>query len=116
MTLYYFQTQSTKALAHPPDLSRRRDLEEEDLFIHKYGGDDDDPQFWIWINEEGRGLQWKRVYVGYRRPSDGRHLTLTPKRRDPSWLETSWYLTRLRQSKSFNIVFTAKSELLADRL
>ncbi|KAI0720098.1 hypothetical protein C8T65DRAFT_736262 [Cerioporus squamosus] len=52
LTVYWFETKSSTPIHRPPDLSRRRDLAEEDLFLHRHG--DTETQFWIWITEPGR--------------------------------------------------------------
>ncbi|KAI0715880.1 hypothetical protein C8T65DRAFT_738318 [Cerioporus squamosus] len=97
LTVWWFETKSSTPIDHPPDLSRRRDLEEEDLFLHRHG--DNDTQFWIWITEPGRAPRWKRILLGYRRPSDGRYLTLTETHKKPSWLLSGWFKARERQNR-----------------
>ncbi|RPD53701.1 hypothetical protein L227DRAFT_616791 [Lentinus tigrinus ALCF2SS1-6] len=95
--VYWWETKSSTPIQHPLDLSRRRELAEEDLFLHRYG--DNQRQFWIWITEPGRATRWKKIKEGYRRPSDGRCLTVTETHKKPSWLEAGWYETRVRQNR-----------------
>ncbi|RDX40503.1 hypothetical protein OH76DRAFT_1490239 [Lentinus brumalis] len=98
LILYWFETDSLEARLHPPDLSRRPDLAENDLFIHSWGPQREHTQYWVWIPIEGI-FQWKRVKVGFRRPSDGRILSETEVHRKPSWIVTKGYRKRKRQNR-----------------
>ncbi|KAI0710499.1 hypothetical protein C8Q76DRAFT_798058 [Earliella scabrosa] len=94
--VWFWQTASRKAIRHPPDLSHRPELAENDLFLHRFKGQ---LQMWVWVAEDGREYRWKKVQVGYKRPSDGRVLTLTEVHKKPSWLEPGWYKKRKNQNR-----------------
>ncbi len=76
---------------HPPDLSRRPDLEQEDLFLHRHGKKREHLQIWVWVNEGDVGFHWKRVHEGFKRPSDGRMLALTDAHQKPAWWTRDWF-------------------------
>ncbi|KAI0083221.1 hypothetical protein BDY19DRAFT_998747 [Irpex rosettiformis] len=83
----WFESSSGTLIAHPPDFSSRGDVELEDVFIHKVK---DTYQLWIWEKDSTGQVVWKRVWLGYPRPSDGRKLTVTPTRKEPSWVSEQW--------------------------
>lgn len=99
---YWWETKAPDRILSPPDLSRRHELSEGDVFVHRYGthlnngGERQD--MWIWASERGGNLHWKLVKQGYKR-ADGRVLALTEGRKLPSWLDREWYLKRLAQGK-----------------
>lgn len=98
--VWFWQTSSTKAIRQPPNLSDRPELAENDIFMHRHDGR---LQMWVWVADDGREYRWKRVQVGYRRPSDGRVLTLTEVHKKPSWLEPQWYKKRRNQSQYYSL-------------
>ncbi|KAI0351501.1 hypothetical protein OH77DRAFT_1429563 [Trametes cingulata] len=87
---WWFETRSDQPIPYPPDLTRQGDLQLGDLFLHRYG---DQHQLWHWVDETGEGPRWKSVHVGSRR-ADGRRLTLTPKKKQPSWVGEKWFIRR----------------------
>ncbi|PIL31021.1 hypothetical protein GSI_05715 [Ganoderma sinense ZZ0214-1] len=99
---YWWETKAPERILSPPDLSRRRELCEGDIFVHRYGaylnngGEHQD--LWMWALERGTNLHWKSVRQGYKR-GDGRVLALTEGRKLPSWLDREWYLKRLAQDR-----------------
>ena len=95
---YWWESQSSMQRACPPELSQRPELQEDDLFLHRYAADTD-PQIWVWTRQGSRP-RWKLVRVGYIRPSDGRVLALTEVHKKPSWLEPGWHAKRKKQSES----------------
>ena len=85
----WFESSSGTLLAHPPDFSSRKDVQSDDIFIHK---GKDTYQMWIWEKANGGPADWKRVWIGYIRPSDGKALSVTPTRKEPSWVSEKWGL------------------------
>lgn len=85
----WFESSSRTAIAYPPDFSIRKDVELEDVFIHWAN---DAYQLWVWEEDREGNAVWKRVWLGYARPSDGRQLSVTPARKQPSWISEQWSL------------------------
>lgn len=83
----WFESQSAILIAHPPDFSSRSDIELEDVFINRV---QETYQLWIWEKDNTGKAVWKRIWLGYARPSDGRKLTVTPVRKEPSWVSEQW--------------------------
>lgn len=66
-------------------LRNQHDVRVGDIFYHKTA---DSIQLWIWESDEG-GLSWRAVRMGHPR-SDGRHLSVTEKKLEPSWVCSEW--------------------------
>ncbi len=102
--VYYWETFGEVPIAHPPDLSHRPELDENDLFIHTYSNQKH--QIWVWLTAKDCPSRWKLVDIGFKRLSDGRMLWISPVRAYPGWLIPSWYkkLRRRMRSKSWSLV------------
>ncbi|TFK92432.1 hypothetical protein K466DRAFT_595194 [Polyporus arcularius HHB13444] len=88
----WFQTKGASPIPQPPHfVEEKRYL--GDLFYHRHPVDPDRSQLWIWLASPGLPPRWKPVDVGYRR-EDGRYLSKTPKRKDPSWIRRDYFERR----------------------
>lgn len=94
-TTWWFETESDEALSTPPDLSARTDIQAWDIFYHKYPGRF---QLWVLVTDSSNSLRWKLVNLGYAR-TDGKRLTLTEQRKQPSWVSESWYVKSLKKKE-----------------
>lgn len=84
-------------LRQPPNLTKYPDLTVGDIYcnIVLAEGQSPMPQVWIWTPAvDGTGY-WKRASPGDVR-EDGRRLTITPRRLQPSWVKPDWGVKRLR--------------------
>ncbi|KAF7798360.1 hypothetical protein EIP86_009581 [Pleurotus ostreatoroseus] len=86
----WFEASSGKRMRHPPDLSSRSDLEIGDVFYNRL--DDGNSQFWLWTYHANGTTIWKPIPLNYER-EDGKRLTLTPTRQQPSWVTEKWAKT-----------------------
>ncbi|KAI0363521.1 hypothetical protein BV20DRAFT_1057962 [Pilatotrama ljubarskyi] len=89
----FFETEGTQPIPSPPPFVGQEDVQVGDIFYYRNTEDWKQSQMWIWCVDPAQGAHWKRVKVGYRR-EDGRRLTLTEKRRIPSWVGEHWYTRR----------------------
>lgn len=78
-------------MGHPPDLTSRSDLTIGDLFYNRLSNAG---QIWMWTRQTNGHLVWKLLPFNYER-EDGMRLSLTPRRRDPSWVSEKWAKTNL---------------------
>ncbi|KAL7284233.1 hypothetical protein ACG7TL_001515 [Trametes sanguinea] len=89
----YFQMKGTTPIAHPPVLTSEDGLEIGDVFHVLNVLNWKHSQLWIWDLGDEAVPFWKPIKLGYRR-QDGRRLTLTEKRRNPSWVADNWFTRR----------------------
>ncbi|KAI0694472.1 hypothetical protein C8T65DRAFT_744351 [Cerioporus squamosus] len=95
---YFWESFTTVPLRQPPTLTMYPDLTVGDLYCNHVKGEVKATQLWIWtMGSDGAGY-WKRAREGDVR-EDGRRLTLTPKRKQPSWVSPSWGVKQLRNQK-----------------
>ncbi|KAI0696209.1 hypothetical protein C8T65DRAFT_743658 [Cerioporus squamosus] len=85
----WFEIRSAVAIPEPPHFVKEKCLL-GDVFYRRDTLDSRKSQLWIWV-PDGRGPRWMPIYVGYRR-SDGRLLSLTRKRKNPSWIRQHWFV------------------------
>ena len=76
--------------APPSKLSEHPDLKDGDVYMHRTPRDS---QLWMW---EAERKAWTEIDEYYKR-SDGRYITFTDKRRDPSWVSASWATRKMRE-------------------
>ncbi|RPD78446.1 hypothetical protein L226DRAFT_610364 [Lentinus tigrinus ALCF2SS1-7] len=92
---YFWESFTTVPLRHPPDLSSYPELTVGDVYCNILRGETRGVQLWIWvIGDDGVG-HWKRAREGDMR-DDGRRLTITPKRQQPSWVSPTWGVKQLK--------------------
>ncbi|OSC96418.1 hypothetical protein PYCCODRAFT_1472634 [Trametes coccinea BRFM310] len=89
----YFEIEGSQPIASPPPFTGEEDVQIGDIFYYRNTEDSRRSQMWIWQLDPTQGAYWKRVHVGYKR-EDGRRLTLTEKKRIPSWIGEKWYMRR----------------------
>ncbi|KAI0746382.1 hypothetical protein C8Q80DRAFT_1121228 [Daedaleopsis nitida] len=99
---YFWESFTMNSLRQPPDLSSYVDLCAGDIYCNKICSSDKSSlptvQLWIWtVDNKGDG-SWKRATEGEQR-DDGRRLTITPQRQQPSWVSHHWALKQLRNPK-----------------
>ncbi len=91
---YWFEIEGEQPIEAPPDISSQGDLQPGDLFYYRNIVNGKRSQIWIWIADEIMMEHiWKPVKIGYQR-TDGRRLTLTEKRKNPSWIGEKWFVRR----------------------
>ncbi|KAI0744911.1 hypothetical protein C8Q76DRAFT_789378 [Earliella scabrosa] len=96
---YFWESFTAVPLQAPPDLSSYPDLTVGDLYCNHARGDSPTMQLWIWsVAADGSGY-WKKAREGDVR-EDGRRLTITPKRQQPSWVSADWGIKQLRNPKA----------------
>ncbi|KAI9069064.1 hypothetical protein FKP32DRAFT_1560438 [Trametes sanguinea] len=93
----YFELQGTREIVNPPPFVSDDDVQLGDVFYYRRLEDSERFQMWIWSLDPITGTYWKRVRIGYKR-EDGRRLTLTEKKRIPSWIGQRWYFRRGMES------------------
>ncbi|KAJ3005289.1 hypothetical protein NUW54_g4404 [Trametes sanguinea] len=86
---YWWESSSRTPLQEPPDLSDRPDLALGDLYCNRVAGIDV-PQLWIWTTDG-----WKTIAEGDVRESDHRRLSITPKKKLPSWVKAEWCIKQM---------------------
>ncbi|KAI0740500.1 hypothetical protein C8Q76DRAFT_790945 [Earliella scabrosa] len=96
----FWESFSSEPIDHPPDLTSYPDLKVDDLYSNVVL---DLPQImvqlWIWtVGADGSGF-WKKTREGDVR-EDGRRLTITPTRHQPSWVSPGWGIKQLRNPKA----------------
>ena len=96
---YFWESFTAIPLGQPPDLAAYNDLAIGDIYCNIVRGDIEAVQLWIWtMGSDGTGY-WKRAREGDVR-EDGRRLTITPKRQQPSWVSPTWGVKQLRNAKA----------------
>ncbi|RPD60322.1 hypothetical protein L226DRAFT_577049 [Lentinus tigrinus ALCF2SS1-7] len=96
---YFWESFTAVPLCQPPDLTAHPDLTAGDLYSNIVRGESKSVQLWMWtVDAEGAGA-WKRVREGDVR-EDGRRLTVTPKRQQPSWVSPNWGVKQLRNQRA----------------
>lgn len=98
MVTYFWESFTAVPLHHPPDLSSYPTLTAGDIFCNHVRDGSRAVQLWIWTIGDGVG-SWKRVREGDVR-EDGRRLTVTPKRQQPSWVSPTWGEKQLRSQQA----------------
>lgn len=98
---FWFESEGDRPIESPPDLTAQGDLHVGDLFYHRNTIRPKCSQLWIWIEDTAMGFTWKPVKIGHRH-SDGRRLTLTEKRKNPSWIGEKWFVRRGVESTSYH--------------
>ncbi len=94
---YFWESFTAVPLLQPTNLTSHADLAIGDVYCNHVRGAAK-PQLWIWTaGADGEGL-WKRASEGDMR-EDGRRLTVTPKRKQPSWVLPGWAVKQLRNGK-----------------
>ncbi|KAI0702556.1 hypothetical protein C8Q76DRAFT_789324 [Earliella scabrosa] len=96
----FWESFSAEPILNPPDLTSYPDLKVGDLYSNVVL---DLPtvtvQLWTWsVSADGKGY-WKKTREGAVR-DDGRRLTITPTRHQPSWVSPGWGIKQLRNPKA----------------
>lgn len=88
-------------------LRNQHDVRIGDVFYHKTP-----TSVQLWLQKGGEdGHAWQAVLVGHRR-LDGRYLSLTEKKLEPSWVCSEWCSKRIAACR-FDVVFIVHA--VADR-
>ncbi|KAJ3000373.1 hypothetical protein NUW54_g6793 [Trametes sanguinea] len=103
----WWESSSRAPLREPPDLSDKPDLALGDLYCNHVIGIDA-PQLWIWTTDG-----WKPIAEGDMRASDNRRLSITPKKKLPSWVKGDWCLKQMVKHHKV-IVGSAIEQLVKD--
>lgn len=90
----WYEDRSPQALQAPPPAYELPGAERGDIFFHNASAES---KFWI-LRQRDDQLVWESIPLGYRR-SDGRRLSLTKTRGEPSWICDAWYKKRSAGSK-----------------
>ncbi|KAJ2992382.1 hypothetical protein NUW54_g7948 [Trametes sanguinea] len=95
----WFEISGVNAIEYPPDFTPADDIELEDLFYYRHPTNEAmHSRLWIWVaDKEGRPY-WKDAPIGTTRGRDGRRLTLTEKKKNPSWVIPKLYLRKLHET------------------
>lgn len=94
----FFEIEGTNPVDSPPDFTPDEDVQLGDVFYYRYKGNSAKSRLWIWRFDAVQGVRnWKRVKIGQRR-EDGRRLTLSESRKNPSWVSKAWFARRGIQS------------------
>ncbi|KAI0713508.1 hypothetical protein C8Q76DRAFT_693409 [Earliella scabrosa] len=95
---HFWESFTAIPLPEPPNLSSYPDLTVGDLYCNHVRGAAPSIQLWLWsVAVDGTGY-WKKAREGDVR-EDGRRLTITPKRQQPSWVSADWGIKQLRNPK-----------------
>ncbi|KAI0742324.1 hypothetical protein C8Q80DRAFT_1273016 [Daedaleopsis nitida] len=92
---HFWESFSLIPLRQPPDLSSHPDLVFGDVYCNIVKGNVPTVQLWHWTREAGSDGVWQKVKEGYQR-EDGRQLSITPTRHQPSWVSQEWYRKQLK--------------------
>ncbi|KAI0827480.1 hypothetical protein BC628DRAFT_1418573 [Trametes gibbosa] len=87
----WFGSEGTAPITAPPPMGNQHDVRSGDLFCHKTP---EVCQLWVWTSGT-----WRPVNLGYQRP-DGRCLSLTKKKKEPSWVGSEWCAKRMSAIKN----------------
>ncbi|OJT15387.1 hypothetical protein TRAPUB_8054 [Trametes pubescens] len=87
---FWYRSEGRSPLAAPPLFQNQHEVQHGDVFWHKAA---DRYQMWMWDNDEAGG-SWRSVPIGQER-EDGRFLSLTESRLEPSWVAASWFGKRV---------------------
>ncbi|KAI0709165.1 hypothetical protein C8Q76DRAFT_695457 [Earliella scabrosa] len=101
VSFWVIQMDGRQELTEPPTtLSKRPDLQPEDIFCHRVPGRRD-PQVWIWQKSNDGRFLWKPVMRGHVRAVDKRVLFFSCNPKRPSYITKEWYrkLVRLEGRK-----------------
>ncbi|EIW65133.1 uncharacterized protein TRAVEDRAFT_42517 [Trametes versicolor FP-101664 SS1] len=95
----FFEIEGTNPVDSPPDFTPDEDVQLGDVFYYRYKGNSAKSRLWIWCFDTVQGVRnWKRVKIGQRR-EDGRRLTLSESRKNPSWVSKAWFARRGIQNR-----------------
>ncbi|KAI9057529.1 hypothetical protein FKP32DRAFT_1607220 [Trametes sanguinea] len=96
----WFEISGTNPVDHPPDLTGQGNLEPGDLFYYRHVTDAELSRLWIWDDDDDDhgGPRWKVMNIGDPRKKDLRVITLTEKRKNPSWIGEKWYARRMHEN------------------
>lgn len=103
----YWESFTSKPIAHPPDLSCYPDLIVGDLYSNVVLSETCERedalgvQLWVWTQGPDGSCLWKRAREGDVR-DDGRRLIVTPKKKEPSWVSRNWGVKQLVQGRKRN--------------
>ncbi|KAJ8457605.1 hypothetical protein ONZ51_g11427 [Trametes cubensis] len=86
----WFGSEGMYKISYPPTLRNQHDVRVGDVFRHKTPNS---IQLWLRETTEG-GARWRAVRIGLRR-SDGRYLSVTEKKYEPSWVCSEWCNKRI---------------------
>ncbi|KAI9059349.1 hypothetical protein FKP32DRAFT_1679792 [Trametes sanguinea] len=90
----WFESQSESRIIRPPHLSDYSEVQDGDLFYHRYEGY---CQLWIWLaSENGQAHDWVPIRPGAKHPSNRRRLVLTESFQMPSWVTEATYNAKFR--------------------
>ncbi|KAI0364052.1 hypothetical protein BV20DRAFT_983397 [Pilatotrama ljubarskyi] len=89
----WFSSEGERPITYPPLMRNQHEVRLGDVFCHKTP---EASQLWVWEATE-RGSCWREARVGYERP-DGRRLSITDKKREPSWVGPEWCSKRISAS------------------
>ncbi|KAI0752995.1 hypothetical protein C8Q80DRAFT_1118244 [Daedaleopsis nitida] len=89
---YWFEVRGQSVVQQPPNFVQD-DVEIGEILYHRNMAEGRLSQLWIWVDDRGTGPYWKPVTVGYRR-QDGRRLSLSEKRKTPSWVHADYFTRR----------------------
>ncbi|RDX47413.1 hypothetical protein OH76DRAFT_1484767 [Lentinus brumalis] len=96
---YFWESFTTTPLRQPPTLTMYPDLTVGDVYCNHVKGEVKATQLWIWTMGSDGSAYWKRAREGDVR-EDGRRLTVTPKRKQPSWVSKNWGVKQLRNQQA----------------
>ncbi|OSD03009.1 hypothetical protein PYCCODRAFT_1467317 [Trametes coccinea BRFM310] len=95
----WFEISGVDPIQYPPDFVAQPVLEPGDLFYYRHPTIASRSQLWILVANAQGEPHWKAAHVGIRREKDGRRLTLSPKKKNPSWVAVKWYQRRLHEQR-----------------
>ncbi|KAH9854809.1 hypothetical protein C2E23DRAFT_883373 [Lenzites betulinus] len=88
----WFASESDDPIACPPTMDNQYDVRVGDVFCHKTP---EMSQLWLWVSD---GSGWSAVRIGHVR-ADGRCLSITDVKGEPSWVGSDWFGKRLTAMK-----------------
>lgn len=98
----WFETKGTEPIKYPPvRLIPQDELMLGDVFYHRHPTDWKRAQLWIWLSVAGKGLTWKRITLGHRRP-DGKRLSINESKWNPTWVSPAYYARAWHRGESVN--------------
>lgn len=98
----WFEDRSITPPVAPPSARELPDAERGDLFFHN---GPTEAKFWILHKSEDH-LVWKNISLGYTR-KDGRKLSITEGRGEPSWVGDEWFDKRAHRMSRNSISASA---------
>ncbi|KAJ8463966.1 hypothetical protein ONZ51_g9904 [Trametes cubensis] len=107
----WFGSKGTQKISQPPIMCNQHEVRVGDVFRHLAP---DAVQLWLWEAAQGEA-RWRRVHCGFQR-EDGRYLSVTEKKKEPSWVCSEWCYKRISALKHeglVDIIHAVPSELVA---